>query len=154
MRAILSIDTLRSERSTPLKYVRLIPHSCARASWLKPRAARSRRIFLATISRRGPLCVRFTAHMVRIDAFKATAFKLHNASRQGISPEEPTSPIGQMSNGTTTVEAFLEVAGKVIGATGPICYRAGYRCVETGEIVCAIEIQSWSRLSEQRFPRR
>ena len=45
-----------------------------------------------------------------------------------------------MSNGTTTVEAFLEVAGKVIGATGPICYRAGYRCVETGEIVCAIEI--------------
>jgi hypothetical protein len=60
MRAILSIDTLRSARSTALRYVRLIPHSCARASWLKPRAARSRRMFFAKTSRKGPLCVLFT----------------------------------------------------------------------------------------------
>jgi hypothetical protein len=32
VRAILSIETLRSERSTELRYVRLMPHSWARAS--------------------------------------------------------------------------------------------------------------------------
>ncbi|MDH6261415.1 hypothetical protein M2427_005361 [Bradyrhizobium sp. BR13661] len=32
MRAMLSIETFRSERSTPLRYVRLIPHSWAKAS--------------------------------------------------------------------------------------------------------------------------
>lgn len=60
MRAILSIEIFRSDRSTALRYVRLIPHSCARASWLRPRAARSRRMFFAKTSRRGPLCVLFT----------------------------------------------------------------------------------------------
>lgn len=55
MRAILSIETLRSDRSTPLRYVRLIPQSWAKASWLSPRTARSRRIFRAKTSRSGPL---------------------------------------------------------------------------------------------------
>ncbi|NOJ48536.1 hypothetical protein [Bradyrhizobium archetypum] len=38
------------------------------------------------------------------------------------------------------MEAFLEVAAKGSGATGPISYRAGYRCVETGDVICAIEL--------------
>src|SRR5260370_15913312 len=59
MRPMLSIEMFRSDRSTPLRYVRLRPHSCASASWLKPRAARSRRIFFASTSRSGPLCVLF-----------------------------------------------------------------------------------------------
>jgi hypothetical protein len=86
------------------------------------------------------LCVRFTARMVRIDAFKTTAFKLHNVSGQRISPEEAKPSVGQMKQGTSTMEAFLEVAGKGTGATDPISYRVGYRCVETGETVCAIEL--------------
>lgn len=45
-----------------------------------------------------------------------------------------------MKHSTSTVEAFLEVAGKAGGATGPISYRAGYRCVETGDVICAIEL--------------
>jgi hypothetical protein len=36
IRAMLAIDTLRSERSTPLRMVRPIPHSCASASWVSP----------------------------------------------------------------------------------------------------------------------
>jgi hypothetical protein len=45
-----------------------------------------------------------------------------------------------MKHGASTVEAFLEVAGKGFGTTGPISYLAGYRCIETGEIICAIEL--------------
>jgi hypothetical protein len=45
-----------------------------------------------------------------------------------------------MKHGTGTVEAFLEVESKNTGSAGPMSYRAGYRCVETGEIICAIEL--------------
>ncbi|OCK59856.1 hypothetical protein [Bradyrhizobium sp. LMTR 3] len=45
-----------------------------------------------------------------------------------------------MKHGTNTVEAFLELTGEEFGATGPSSYRAGYRCLETGEIICVIEI--------------
>jgi hypothetical protein len=44
-----------------------------------------------------------------------------------------------MKRGRRTVEAFLEVGAKGADPTGPISYRAGYRCVETGEIICAVE---------------
>ena len=76
---MLSIETLRSDRSTELRYVLFIPHSWARASWLRPRAARSRRIFFARTSRSAafvrPLHGRTSCS---IDGFKATAFKLHS----------------------------------------------------------------------------
>ena len=47
---------------------------------LRPRAARSRRMFFARMSRRGPLCVLFTDAILRIVDFKATAFKVHSCA--------------------------------------------------------------------------
>lgn len=37
-----------------------------------------------------------------------------------------------------TFEAFFAVEGR--GTLGPIWYRAGYRCGETGNVVCALEL--------------
>jgi hypothetical protein len=45
-----------------------------------------------------------------------------------------------MKHGLGQVEAFMEVGSEGVGVTGPISYRAGYRWVETGEIICAIEL--------------
>jgi hypothetical protein len=78
--------------------------------------------------------------MVEIDAFKATAFKLHNAPRLEFYPKCWIPRIGQMKRSGGTVEAFLEVGAERAHPTNPISYRAGYRCVETGEIICSIEI--------------
>src|SRR3954447_24069506 len=76
------METLRSARSTELRYVRLTPLSWASASWLRPRAARNLRMFRASTSRSGPLCVRFTTDVIMpIDGFKATAFKIQSLGK-------------------------------------------------------------------------
>jgi hypothetical protein len=71
---MLSIDTLRFERSTELRKVRLMPEWCAKAFWLRPRVARSRRMFLASTSSSLPSASR--KRIVPIDGF----FKLQSNS--------------------------------------------------------------------------
>ena len=48
-----------------------------------------------------------------------------------------------------TFEAFLAVEGG--GPLGPIWYRAGYRCGETGNVVCALELPA--SIVETAIPR-
>jgi hypothetical protein len=41
---------------------------------------------------------------------------------------------------TDQVEAFFRVASEETGSLGPTSYRAGYRLIETGNVICAVEL--------------
>jgi hypothetical protein len=117
-----------------------MPLSSARASWLKPSLALSRRMFLAKTSLSGPLCVRFMDAIVKVVAFKATSFKYHSTGSHRLERFMAFLPFGRCGLGlmvaatlgscvTTSMQGYADRQASVrpvqriavyVGAQGPL----------------------------------